>query len=156
MSKKEQTLLALDAALHRLIQGKPKRVLVTRKLSIRAIEEEANLGNGSGYYYPEFVEKVKQIKRKQTRKEKSTNKSDNQRLHETLKNEKRIKEKYRSAMEQLTLQVHQMAAEHHHLNDLLRKALSRTEELERFNQELKDQLVSLRRSTITSINSRNT
>ncbi len=30
MSKKEQTLLALDAALHRLIQGKPKRVLVTR------------------------------------------------------------------------------------------------------------------------------
>ena len=59
MSKSENTLLMLEAALDRISQGKPKRIPATRKLSVRAVEEEANLGNGSGYYYPEFVEKVK-------------------------------------------------------------------------------------------------
>ncbi|MCV5977011.1 hypothetical protein OFO29_32230, partial [Escherichia coli] len=62
MSKSENTLLVLEAALERIKQGKPKRIPAHRKLSVRAVEEEANLGNGSGYYYPDFVEKVKQTK----------------------------------------------------------------------------------------------
>ncbi|MBB1440970.1 hypothetical protein H5202_20385, partial [Shewanella sp. SG41-4] len=57
MLKSENTLLALEAALGRIIQGKPKRIPTHRKLSVRSVEEEANLGNGSGYYYPDFVEK---------------------------------------------------------------------------------------------------
>jgi replication-associated recombination protein RarA len=62
MNKSENTLLALEAALERIKQGKPKRIPAHRKLSVRAVEEEANLGNGSGYYYPDFVEKVKRTK----------------------------------------------------------------------------------------------
>ena len=62
MSKSENTRLALESALERIKQGKPKRIPTHRKLSVRAIEEEANVGNGSGYYYPEFVEKVKKTK----------------------------------------------------------------------------------------------
>jgi hypothetical protein len=62
MSKSENTLLMLEAALDRISQGKPKRIPATRKLSVRAVEEEAGLGNGSGYYYPEFVQKIKQVK----------------------------------------------------------------------------------------------
>ncbi|GAM72603.1 hypothetical protein JCM19236_5746 [Vibrio sp. JCM 19236] len=62
MSKSENTLLTLEAALQRIVRGKPKNIPTTRKLSVRAVEEEAKLGNGSGYYYPDFVQKVKQIK----------------------------------------------------------------------------------------------
>ena len=49
MSKKEDTLYALEAALERILQQQTKRIPCTRKLSVRAVEEEANLGNGSGY-----------------------------------------------------------------------------------------------------------
>ncbi len=62
MSKSENTLLLLEAALDRIAQGRAKRIPTTRKLSVRAVEEEANLGNGSGYYYPEFVMKVNKPK----------------------------------------------------------------------------------------------
>lgn len=62
MGKSENTLVALEAALDRIANGKPKHIPKSRKLSVRAVEEEAKLGNSSGYYYPEFVEKVKQTK----------------------------------------------------------------------------------------------
>lgn len=54
--------MILEAALQRIIQGLPKRIPKSRKLSVRAVEEEANLGNGSSYYYPDFVAKVKATK----------------------------------------------------------------------------------------------
>nr|MBF4396211.1 hypothetical protein [Vibrio anguillarum] len=62
MGKSENTLVALEAALDRIAKGKPRRIPTHRKLSVRAVEEEANLGNGSGYYYPDFVEKIKKTK----------------------------------------------------------------------------------------------
>ena len=43
MNKSENTLMILEAALERIIQGMPKRIPASRKLSVRAVEEEANL-----------------------------------------------------------------------------------------------------------------
>lgn len=151
MSKSENTLLVLEAALERIAQGKPKRIPATRKLSVRAIEEEANLGNGSGYYYPEFVKKVKQTKADIAEGKGETVQPEIQTVRTKLKEQKRIKEnfkaKYDAEREKLTL----FAASQHHLNDQLVKALARIDDLEYENTELKSQVVELRRGKVTAI-----
>lgn len=151
MSKSENTRLALDAALERIKQGKPKRIPTHRKLSVRAVEEEANLGNGSGYYYPDFVEKVKQVKADIAANKGEYVQPEIQTVRAKLNEQKRIKsnykEKYNEAREQLAL----FAASQHHLNDKLVKALARVDELEFENAELREQLAKLKRSTVVPI-----
>ncbi|KMV28974.1 hypothetical protein AB733_20695 [Photobacterium swingsii] len=151
MSKSENTLLALEAALERITQGKPKRIPATRKLSVRAIEEEANLGNGSGYYYPDFVEKVRQVKSDIAEAKGEYIQPEIQSVRTKLNEEKRIKknykEKYESEKEKLAL----FAAAQHHLNDKLVQALARIDELEYENVELKEKLTNLKRSKVVPI-----
>ncbi|MEZ7205342.1 hypothetical protein [Pseudoalteromonas sp. DY56-GL79] len=153
MSKSENTLVALEAALERILSGNPKRIPTTRKLSVRAIEEEANLGNGSGYYYPEFVQKVKQVKSDIASSKGEILLPEVDAVRTKLREQKRIKEnykeKYGTAKEQLAL----FAAAQHHLNDKLVQALARVDELEFENESLKAELVEFKRSKITSINS---
>ena len=152
MSKKQNTLLTLEAALERIIQGQPKRIPATRKLSVRAVEEEANLGNGSGYYYPEFVEKVKQAKTQSANNNQAAPNTGVSSIREKLNTQKRIKEKFRDKNDQLQLNLSQLAANQHHLNDALRKALARVDELEQENVELRENLAELKREKITGIN----
>ncbi|WP_045414316.1 hypothetical protein [Vibrio owensii] len=151
MGKGENTLLALEAALGRIAQGKPKRIPTHRKLSVRAVEEEASLGNGSGYYYPEFVEKVKQTKVDIAEGKGETVQPEIQTVRAKLNEQKRIKsnykEKYNDAREQLAL----FAASQHHLNDKLVQALARIDELEYENAELREELAKLKRSQVVSI-----
>ncbi|MGS0824902.1 hypothetical protein ACVBIO_03750 [Shewanella sp. 0m-8] len=151
MGKSENTLLALEAALERIVQGKPKYIPTTRKLSVRAVEEEAKLGNGSGYYYPDFVEKVKQIKADIAKDNGEYTKPEVDAVRDKLNEQKRIKsnfkQKYEDAREKLSL----IAASQHHLNDQLVKALARIDDLEYENTELKSQVVELRRGKVTAI-----
>ncbi|WP_373938006.1 hypothetical protein L0990_00270 [Vibrio kanaloae] len=151
MNKSENTQLALEAALERIKQGKPKRIPTHRKLSVRAVEEEANLGNGSGYYYPDFVEKVKQTKAEIAEGNGEIVLPEIQSVRTKLNEQKRIKqnykEKYESEKETLAL----FAAAQHHLNDKLVKALARIDELEYENAELKDELAKLKRSKVVAI-----
>jgi hypothetical protein len=151
MGKGENTLIALEAALERIAQGKPRRIPDSRKLSVRAVEEEANLGNGSGYYYPEFVEKVKQTKADIVRGNGDIVQPEIQIIRAKLNEQKRIKsnfkEKFNEAREQLAL----FAAAQHHLNDKLVQAMARINELEYENADLRQKLVILNRSQITPI-----
>jgi hypothetical protein len=151
MGKSENTLIALEAALERIAQGKPKNIPTTRKLSVRAVEEEAKLGNGSGYYYPDFVQKVKQTKADITKGNGEYVKPEVDAVREKLNEQKRIKsnfkQKYQEANDKLAL----VAASQHHLNDQLVKALARIEDLEYENTELKAQVVELRRGKVTAI-----
>lgn len=151
MGKGENTLIALEAALERIVQGKPRRIPDSRKLSVRAVEEEANLGNGSGYYYPEFVEKVKQTKADIVRGNGDIVQPEIQIIRAKLNEQKRIKsnfkEKFNEAREQLAL----FAAAQHHLNDKLVQAMARINELEYENADLRQKLVILNRSQITPI-----
>lgn len=149
MSKNAQ--LALEAALERIIAGVPKRIPATRKLSLRAVEEEANLGNGTGYYYPEFVEKVKRKKADSSTTSSSTPQIDTQRLREKAKQETRIKEKYKKENQKLKALVASMAAEQHQFNDALRNSLLKIENLEIKIEEQKMQIVELKRSKISGI-----
>lgn len=151
MSKSENTLIALEAALERIAQGKPKRIPTHRKLSVRAVEEEANLGNGSGYYYPEFVEKVKQTKTEIAIGKGEHVQPEIQTVRAKLNEQKRIKNNYKEKYEETKKQLATFAAAQHHLNDKLVQALARIDELEYENAELKEQLVKLKRSQVVPI-----
>ncbi|MEG3695227.1 hypothetical protein V5098_19065 [Vibrio coralliirubri] len=151
MSKSENTLLALEAALERIKQGKPKRIPTHRKLSVRAVEEEASLGNGSGYYYPEFVEKVKQTKAEVAAGKGEITQPEIETVRTKLKEQKRIKEnfkvKYEAEREKLAL----FAASQHHLNDKLVQALAHIEDLEFENSQLREELVQLKQTKVVLI-----
>lgn len=151
MSKSENTRLVLEAALERIKQGNPKRIPTHRKLSVRAVEEEANLGNGSGYYYPDFVEKVKQTKAEIAEGKGEIVQPEVQTVRAKLREQKHIKEnfkaKYKAEREKLEL----FAASQHHLNDKLVQALAHIEDLEFENSQLREELAQLKRSKVVSI-----
>lgn len=151
MGKSENTLIVLEAALERIAQGKPKRIPTTRKLSVRAVEEEANLGNGSGYYYPDFVQKVKQTKADIAKGNGEYVKPEVDAVREKLNEQKRIKDNFKQKYQEANNKLALIAASQHHLNDQLVKALARIEELEHENAELKEELVTLKRSQVVPI-----
>ena len=151
MGKSENTLIALEAALDRIANEKPKRIPTHRKLSVRAVEEEANLGNGSGYYYPEFVEKVKQTKAEIAVGKGEIVQPEIQTVRTKLKEQKRIKENFKAKYEAEREKLALFAAAQHHLNDRLVKALAHIEDLEFENSQLREELAKLKRSKVVSI-----
>ncbi|MFL0866984.1 hypothetical protein [Vibrio parahaemolyticus] len=151
MSKSENTRLALEAALERIKQGKPKRIPTHRKLSVRAVEEEANLGNGSGYYYPDFVEKVKQTKTEIAAGKGEIAQPEIQTVRSKLKEQKRIKDNYKIKYETEREKLAMFAAAQHHLNDKLVQALARIDDLEYENANLRSDLAELRRNKIVPL-----
>lgn len=131
MKKSENTLLQLEAALQRILNGKTKRIPEHRKLSVRAVEEEAGLGNGSCYYYKEFKLKVQSEAAKIKASSSITPiESDSQKLRFKRNEEKRIKIQYREQVDELKAMVAKMAAEHHQLSHALRKAHLKITQLE--------------------------
>lgn len=151
MGKSENTLLALEAALDRIAQGKPKRIPTHRKLSVRAVEEEANLGNGSGYYYPDFVERVKLTKAEIATGKGEIVQPEIQNVRTKLKEQKRIKDNYKTKYEAEREKLAQFAAAQHHLNDKLIQALARIETLEYENEELNEELAKFKRNQVARI-----
>lgn len=151
MSKSENTLLVLEAALERIKQGNPKRIPTHRKLSVRAVEEEANLGNGSGYYYPEFVEKIKQTKAEIAVGKGEIIQPEILTVRTKLNEQKRIKENFKAKYEAERDKLALFAAAQHHLNDKLVQALAQIDDLEFENSTIKRQLIELKRSKVVSI-----
>ncbi|MCG9770462.1 hypothetical protein L1D59_17855 [Pseudoalteromonas piscicida] len=115
MSKSENTRLELLNAIDRILSGNTIRIDAKRGLSAIAVEEEANLGNGSAYYYKDVIEKIKQLKSKAITKKQAQKNSDVNKLREKLANEKRLKEKYRDEVTSLKEQMSLMAATHNAL-----------------------------------------
>ncbi|WP_199449547.1 hypothetical protein [Vibrio harveyi] len=131
MKKSENTLLQLEAALQRILNGKTKRIPEHRKLSVRAVEEEAGLGNGSCYYYKEFKLKVQSEAAKIKALSTITPiESDLEKLRFKRNEEKRIKIQYREQVDELKAMVAKMATEHHQLSHALRKAHLKITQLE--------------------------
>lgn len=149
---KDNTQLRLEIALQRILGGKPERVSEQRKLSVRAVEEEANLGNGSSYYYPEIIEKVKTEKAKlHTQKTGKKSTSELTKAREAKKKEISIKEKYRDRAYDLQAELEQMAAVHHQLSHALRKAYKRISQMEQEIDDLKNTLADSRRKNIVTL-----
>jgi hypothetical protein len=51
-----ETLIRLEQALDRLIEGKPLNTKPDGRISLKRINDEAGLSSGGIYYYSEFVE----------------------------------------------------------------------------------------------------
>lgn len=151
MSKSENTLLILEAALERIKQGVPKRIPTHRKLSVRAVEEEANLGNGSGYYYPVLVEKIKQAKIEIAEGKGEVIQPEIQAVRSKLNKQKRIKDNYKTKYEAEREKLTLFASAQHHLNDKLVQALARIDSLEYENAELREELAKLKTTKIVPI-----
>lgn len=150
MSKKDNTLLRLEAALDRILRGEPQRIAPSRKLSVRAVEEESGLGNGSAYYYTEIIDKIIKIK-----KEKHLPITAERSNHQQEKWKQRalkaevLKKKFRDENIALKIFNSQIAADQYRQMSALRDALQRILELEKTIEELNIELVEVRRKNIT-------
>lgn len=145
---KDNTLLSLEAALQRILNGEPKRIPASRKLSIRAVEEEANLGNGSAHYYPIILEKIRSAKvERQIKVDGKTPTSAVEKSKQLRKKETVLKVKYRDKVDSLLVERAQMAAVHHQLSSALREAYLRISALEK-------ELVEAKRSGLVVVGER--
>jgi hypothetical protein len=116
MNKSNLTKLELENAINRIQKGETIRIPSTRKLSVRAVEDEANLGDGSAYYYKDVIEKIKLIANKSKTGTTITNGgSSGVVLREKLKKEINIKEKYRAEVKALKDRLSLMAKTHNEL-----------------------------------------
>ena len=132
MSKSENTLLKLEAALQRILDGQTKRIPDNRKLSVRAVEEEAGLGNGSCYYYGAFKSRVREeILRLKIAPQGRLTHQPQEALRHKFNQERKVKIQYREKAAGMKRRLAVMAAEHHQLSHALRVAHSRIEALEK-------------------------
>lgn len=117
MSKSQITKVELELALERVLSGKTHRVDPARKISVKAVEEEAGLGNGSAYYYKDIVKKIKDSAIQNSPKAKAQNAYEDKisSLRVRLNKEISLKEKYRGQVEELKGQIANMASQHNQL-----------------------------------------
>ena len=116
MNKSNLTELELENAINRIQKGETIRIPPTRKLSVRAVEDEANLGDGSAYYYKDIIEKIRHLANKsKTATTAINNGSSSAILREKLKKEINIKEKYRAEVKVLKERLSLMASTHNEL-----------------------------------------
>ncbi|WP_448247869.1 hypothetical protein [Thalassotalea agariperforans] len=117
MNKSQITRVELEDALKRILSEKTERIDPNRKLSIKAVEEEAGLGDGSAYYYKDVVAKIKEAVIQNSPKVRKQNIYENKiaELRERLANEKRLKEKYYKQVEEYKDKLSEMASQHNQL-----------------------------------------
>lgn len=143
----DDTKIRIEAALERIIGGNPQRIQNTQKLSVSSVQKEAGLGQGSIYYYPELVEKIKRLVLEGKAKDSVdiTPKNDVARLRQERNKEVQIKENYRDQVKELREQLAKAAADHHRLAYLV---YERDKQIE----NLKIRLQDANRSQIRPIN----
>lgn len=146
MNEKPLTLLRLEAALERLSES----LSPGKRLSIRAIETEAGLGNGSAYYYPEFIKSVRTHQTKIREKSKIAGEG----IKKVRGGEKdtaelmRLKRKFHDEVIELRTLNAQIAADQYRQMAELDEAHARIMELEEIVVGLKSQLADLKRKAL--------
>lgn len=117
MNKSQITRVELECALKRILSGNTERIDPNRKLSVKAVEEEAGLGDGSAYYYKDIVAIIKEAVIRNSPKVKKQNIYEDKiaDLRERLANEKRLKEKYYKQVEEYKEKLCEMASQHNKL-----------------------------------------
>jgi|AGFS01.1.fsa_nt_gi hypothetical protein len=140
MNKKENTLLRLDAALERIMSHNTRRIPSGRKLSTRAVEDEAGLGNGSAYYYPEIIQKIRNYQRQYRSKAPLGDAISSDKWKQKVGEVEREKEKLRTENHELKILNAQIAADQYRQMLTLAEALRRIKSLEENVEELTRQL----------------
>ncbi|MCG9705077.1 hypothetical protein HWA77_09545 [Photobacterium damselae subsp. damselae] len=139
----KETLIRLEQALQRLLDGNPIKTKPDGRISLKRINDEAGLSSGGIYYYSSFVETAKktiQLRRQQDRTGKT--KVNNERLNklrEQREKEKVLKEKYKEQRDNIKTFCDQVVAHNAQLEFTLFEALEKISYLE---QELASYKVS--------------
>jgi hypothetical protein len=128
------TVQRLEAALGRLINGKPERTPNDGKISLSRINKEAGLSSGGIYYYAEFVEKARnEIEKHNSHKSVYSSKSKKtsiDKLRVQRDKERELKERYRSQRDEIKKFCDQVVARNANLEFSLYEALERIDSLE--------------------------
>lgn len=122
MSKSQLTRAELMAAMQRILSGDTKRISPERKLSVKAVEEEAGLGDGSAYYYQDIIRDIKKSipkHRHMSADSEHTDKINSLRLR--LKNEQRLKEQYRTELMKVKEYLVHMSSQHNMLSVIIQQ-----------------------------------
>lgn len=134
MSKSEHTKIQLMKALERILANKTERISPERKLSIKAVEEEAGLGNGSAYYYKDVITKIREkLVTANSKIQFSPNEHETalvSKLRKSLNTEKRLKEKYRTEVTVLRKKLSLMAAQQNSMTLKIQLYLTKISEIE--------------------------
>jgi hypothetical protein len=131
MNKSQLTVKELTDALNRIINKQTLRVSPERKLSVKAVEEEANLGDGTAYYYKETVETIKKCIADNNQPYKVSNETTlNESLKLRLKRETKLKEKYRDEIKDLKLKLSLLASQNNEFSISIQQYKQRILELE--------------------------
>ncbi|MDR5898838.1 hypothetical protein QC823_07535 [Halomonas vilamensis] len=132
--RSEHTLQLLEAALQRLLLGKPEKTRNDGRINISRINDEAGLSAGAIYYYKDFllksrraIEQNKINKDSDTRETKSKNLD---RLRAQRDNEVRLKEKYRDQRDEIKSFCDKVIEKNANLEFTLYEALEKIEVLE--------------------------
>lgn len=111
----EVTRKKLLDALHRLVDGKPERLVGKYKVNVKSVQEEAGLSLGAAYRYPDVMDAIAAAKQtiatKKPRHQKQNSKTELERIREDKSKEKALKEKYRRELEQANQKLDRLYAE---------------------------------------------
>ena len=152
MIKSENTRLALEEAMIRILKGIPLRIASSRKLSVRSVEIEAGLSNGSAYYYPEIIETISKHKYQTSKPVASRSTVTEVAIWKEKTHEaERLKSKFRDECKELKLLNSQIASDQYRQMSTLREALQKIIELEKTIERLNEELIKTRRENITRI-----
>lgn len=117
MNKSQITRAELEDALKRILSDETERIDPNRRLSVKVVEEEAGLGDGSAYYYKDIVTTIKEavIQNSPKVRKQSIYEEEISGLKDRLANEKRLKEKYYKQVEEYKNKLGEMASQHNQL-----------------------------------------
>lgn len=128
------TLIRLEQALVRLLDGNPERTPNDGRLNISRINDEAGLSSGGIYYYGSFLEKAKRIihekKLDNSISESSIGKISADKMRVQRDKERELKERYRSQRDDIKEFCNKVISKNAQLEFTLFEALDKIEELE--------------------------
>ncbi len=130
----KETLIRLEQALERLVEGKPLKTKSDGRINLKRINDEAGLSSGGIYYYSSFVEianqKIQSIKQIVVGDKRAQSKRSEQKLREQRDKEKQLKERYKAQRDQIKIFSNQVIAHNAQLEFTLFEALEKVSLLE--------------------------
>lgn len=130
MDKSQLTSQELEQALKRILINKTIRISPERKLSVKAVEDEAGLGDGTAYYYKAVVEKIKVAINESKKPCDQNNKTHDDALRARLKKEVKLKEKYREEIKGYKKKLSLLASQNNEFAISIQQFKQRVLELE--------------------------
>lgn len=128
------TIVRLEQALQRLLDGNPKRTQNDGRLSLSRVNKEAGLSSGGIYYYNDFVEKVRkkihEIKLDNSMSDLSVGKVSADKMRTQRDKERDLKVRYRDQRNNIKDFCNQVISNNAKLEFALFEALDKIDKLE--------------------------